>query len=149
MLILRSLQMLAANLNAHVQCALRLAPLDVVMALALVVMTAFVAAALFVTVLQAFGLVAACVSCAGMFGLIAVVVAAHRRRVRRDLEDQRALAVRSRVTDPVAVAAAVELARAIGMKRLLPLLALGGIAAVIAARWTPSDRREPGGRERA
>jgi len=143
-LIFRLLQMLSANLQAGARRALRSASLNLVMVASLIAMIAFVAAALFVAVREAFGAVAACIACAALFGLIAVIASVCLDRMQQSLKTHRVAAPKSAtvsaMSDPVVVAAGIELARAAGFRRLLPLLALAGVAAAVAARWAPRNR---------
>lgn len=111
--------------------ALRQASLISAVALALVIAGGFLCAAAFVVVLEHYGAVAACLALAGIFVLIAAIAAATYTVRKRQLEArarrQRARTARL-LADPVVVATGLEIVRAIGLKRLIPLLAIGGVA---------------------
>jgi L-asparagine transporter-like permease len=146
---LKPLQALMAHLQASGRHVVRSASLNAVMVVSVVVMLSFVIAALFIALQQAFGAIMACMVCAVLFGLIAVAIAIAMDRMQKRFELQRAAMQRpaAAMGNPMTVAAGIELARAVGAKRLLPLLALAGLAAVVAAQWGPRDRAAE--RERA
>ena len=117
----------------------------------------FFCAAGFVIALQRYGLVEACLAGAGVFlvatiallGTYAIYVA-HRRRsapARAALEPPPL----SALADPRVILAALQIVQAIGFKRLLPILAIGGAAFALASRPASEGRRaarEPAGANR-
>jgi hypothetical protein len=126
--------------------ALRLTSLAAAMALALFITTSFLCAAAFVFVLERYGLVQACLAGAGVF-FVVTVIAAGCYMVRKNQVEARAAeraksAVHSALADPVVVAAGLQLVRAIGIKKLIPLLAVGGLALGLLAnhRNTSGDQ---------
>jgi Na+/H+ antiporter NhaC len=99
-----------------------------------------------VFVLQNYGLIEACLAGAAIFFLIAVIAVAIYA-IRRNAMKKRA-AQKTRATaqnflaDPMVVAAGLQLARAVGIKKLIPILAIGGLAlGLLAGR---RDRDETG-----
>ncbi len=102
------------------------------MALTIFVTILFLCAAAFVYVLQTYGLVQACLSGAGVFFVVTLVVAmsltARKKRVRAQAAENRKSAMQSALSDPMLVATGIQLIRAIGIKRLVPILAIGGLA---------------------
>ena len=119
--------------------ALRLTSLAAAMALALFVTLAFLCAAAFVYVLQNFGLIEACLTGAGVFFIAALIVAsiymvrkdrieARAARAAERAADNAKSAMHSALADPVMVAVGLQVIRAIGIKKLIPILAVGGIA---------------------
>src|ERR1700730_18461962 len=112
--------------------ALRLTSLAAVMAFALFVTISFLCAAAFVYVLQTYGLIQACLAGAGVFlfvGLIAAVFYVVRKnRVRARAKEAPKSAVQTALADPMLVATGIQIVRAIGIKRLIPILAVGGLA---------------------
>ena len=110
---------------------LRQASLISVMALALVVAAGFLCAAAFVGVLESYGPVVACLVLAGIFIVIAII-AGVAYAVRKRQEEERARRQRARaanlLADPLVFTTGLQIARSIGLKRLLPLLAIGGVA---------------------
>jgi hypothetical protein len=119
--------------------ALRLTSLAAAAAFALLVTTSFLCAALFVFVLQKYGPVEACLAGAGVF-LVVTMIAAACYRVRQNQIRARAeqaareaarsakSAAQSMLADPMLLAAGLQLVRAIGVKKLIPILAIGGLA---------------------
>jgi hypothetical protein len=115
--------------------ALRLTSLAAAAALALLVTTSFLCAALFVFVLQKYGLIEACLTGAGVFFMVTLIAAgcyvARKNKVEaraaRAAETAKS-AAHSALADPMLVAAGIQVIRAIGIKKLIPILAIGGLA---------------------
>lgn len=124
--------------------ALRLTSLAGVAALALLVAISFLCAAAFVYVMQNYGPVQACLTGAAVF-LVVTLIATGCYMVRKNNAKARAAeaaksAARSPLADPVLIAAGLQLIRAVGVKRLIPLLAVGGLAlGILASRSASSD----------
>jgi hypothetical protein len=110
----------------------RLASVAVVAVVAGSITIVFLCAAAFVFVLQNYGLIEACLAGAAIFFLIAVIAVAIYA-IRRNAMKKRA-AQKTRATaqnflaDPMVVAAGLQLARTVGIKKLIPILAIGGLA---------------------
>ena len=128
--------------------ALRLTSLAVAMAVALFVTISFLCAAAFVYVLQNFGLIEACLTGAGVFFIAALIVASIYM-VRKNRIEARAAraaehaksAVHTALADPMLVAAGLQVIRAIGIKKLIPILAVGGLAlGLLASRNAQPDQ---------
>ena len=127
--------------------ALRLTSLAAVMALALFVTISFLCAAAFVYVLQTYGLIQACLTGAGIFLLVALIAAigyvVRKNRVKARAAATAKSAVHSALADPMLVATGIQLVRAIGIKKLIPILAVGGLAlGLLASRNTQTDEAE-------
>ncbi|MGH6703318.1 MAG: hypothetical protein ACREC2_13820 [Bradyrhizobium sp.] len=124
--------------------ALRLTSLAGIAMLALLITTSFLCAAAFVYVLQNYGPVQACLTGAAVF-FVVTLIAAGCYRVRKNRAKARAAeaaksAAHSPLADPMLIATGLQLVRAIGLKKLIPLLALGGLAlGMLASRNAPSD----------
>jgi hypothetical protein len=128
--------------------ALRLTSLAAAAALALFITTSFICAAAFVLVLQKYGLVQACLAGAGIFFVVTLIAAAIYM-VRKNAVEARAAraaeqaksAVHTALADPMLVAAGIQVIRAIGVKKLIPILAVGGLAlGLLANRNTSTDQ---------
>jgi hypothetical protein len=128
--------------------ALRLTSLAAAAALALFITTSFICAAAFVLVLQKYGLVQACLAGAGIFFVVTLIAAASYM-VRKNAVEARAAraaeqaksAVHTALADPMLVAAGIQVIRAIGVKKLIPILAVGGLAlGLLANRNTSTDQ---------
>jgi len=112
--------------------ALRLTSLAAAAAIALLVTTAFLCAAAFVYVQQNYGTVEACLTGAAIFFVVALIAAgwyvARKRQAKARAERAAKSAAHSMLADPMVVAAGIQVVRAIGVKRLIPILAVGGLA---------------------
>ena len=124
--------------------ALRLTSLAAAVAVALFVMLSFLCAAAFVYVLQTYGLIQACLTGAGIFLVVALIAAAfylvRRNRAQARAAETAKSAVHTALADPMLVAAGIQVIRAIGVKKLIPILAVGGLAlGLLASRHAPTD----------
>jgi hypothetical protein len=124
--------------------ALRLTSLAAAAALALLVTTAFLCAAAFVYVLQHYGPVQACLTGAVIFFAVTLIAAGCyllRKRAIEARAKERAKSAPSMLADPMVVAAGLQLVRSIGVKRLIPILAVGGLAlGFLASRGAAADQ---------
>ena len=119
--------------------ALRLTSMAAAAAFALLITTSFLCAALFVYVLQKYGPIEACLAGAGVFFLVTLIAAVcymvRRNQIRARAEQAAREAARSAksaasnmLADPMLLAAGLQVVRAIGVKKLIPILAVGGLA---------------------
>jgi hypothetical protein len=112
--------------------ALRLTSLAAAAAVALVVTIGFLSAAAFVFVLQKYGPVQACLAGAAIFFVVTLIVAGcyvvRRNQIKARAEAREQSAARTMLADPMVLAAGLQIVRAIGIKRLIPILAVGGLA---------------------
>jgi hypothetical protein len=125
--------------------ALRLTSLAVLVAIALFITVSFLCAAGFVYVLQTYGPIAACLTGAAIFLLVALISAAiyvaRKNRARARAAEATKSALHSALSDPMLVSAGIQLIRAVGVKRLIPILALGGLAlGLLASRGASTDQ---------
>jgi hypothetical protein len=114
---------------------LRLTSLAAAAAVALFVTTAFLCAAAFVFVLEKYGPVQACLTGAAIFFVVTMIAAGCYMVRKKQIEaraEQAAKAAKSTaqtvLADPMLVAAGIQVVRAIGIKKLIPILAVGGLA---------------------
>src|SRR5450631_692199 len=111
--------------------ALRLTSLAAV-AFALLVTTSFLCAAAFVFVLEKYGLIQACLTGAGIFFVVTLIAAGcymvRKKQVKARVEETTKSAMQTALADPMLVAAGIQVIRAIGIKKLIPILAVGGLA---------------------
>jgi hypothetical protein len=123
--------------------ALRQASLISAVALALFITAGFLCAAAFVFVLENYGAVAACLAGAGIFLIVAAIAAAIyavRKRQIAARARQRARTMAHLFADPMVIATGLQIVRAVGVKRLIPLIAIGGVAlGFLATRSTARD----------
>ena len=115
--------------------ALRLTSLAMAAAMALLVTTAFLCAAAFVFVLQNYGPVQACLTGAAIFFVVAMIAAGCYMMRKRQIEARAEEIARTAkstahtvLSDPMLVTAGIQIIRAVGVKRLIPILAVGGLA---------------------
>jgi hypothetical protein len=79
-----------------------------------------------------------------MFFVVTLIAAGcyvmRKRQVKARAAAPAKSAVQSALADPMLVAAGIQVFRSIGIKRLIPILAVGGLAlGLLASRNTPSD----------
>jgi hypothetical protein len=126
--------------------ALRMTYLATAAAVALFVTTSFLCAAAFVAVLQKYGPIEACLAGAGMFFVVTLIAAGsymeRKRRVKVRAAETAKSAVHAALADPMLVAAGIQIVRAIGIKKLIPILAIGGVALglLAASRRNATDQ---------
>jgi uncharacterized membrane protein YiaA len=112
--------------------ALRLTSLAAAAAVALLVTTSFLCAAAFVFVLQKYGPVEACLTGAGIFFVVTMIAAVsymvRKKQIETRVKETAKSAAQTMLADPMLVAAGIQVVRAIGVKKLIPILAVGGLA---------------------
>jgi hypothetical protein len=121
--------------------ALRLTSLAAAVALALFIAISFLCAGAFVYMLQRYGPIEACLTGAGIFLVVAMVAAGgymmRKNRVKARAVETAKSAVHTALADPMLVAVGIQVIRAIGVKKLIPILAVGGLAlGLLASRNT-------------
>ena len=124
--------------------ALRLTSLAAAAALALGITISFLCAAAFVYVLRQYGLIEACLAGAGVFFIVTLIAIGsymvRKRQVKARAAETAKSTLHTAMADPMLVAAGIQIVRAIGVKRLIPLLAVGGLAlGFLASRNASSD----------
>jgi hypothetical protein len=112
--------------------ALRMTYLAAAAAVALFVTTSFLCAAAFVAVLQKYGPIEACLAGAGVFFVVTLIAAGsymeRKRRVKVRAAETAKSTLHTALADPMLVAAGIQIVRAIGIKKLVPIIAIGGVA---------------------
>jgi hypothetical protein len=125
--------------------ALRLTSLAAVAALALLITTSFLCAAAFVFVFQKYGLIEACLTGAGIFFVVTLVAAVSYMVRRRSAKVRAEQAAKSTahipLADPMLVAAGIQIVRGIGIKKLIPILVVGGLALGFLAGRSDDDKQ--------
>ena len=127
--------------------ALRLTSLAAAAAVALFVTISFLCAAAFVFVLQNYGLIEACLTGAAVFFVVTLIAAGcyllRKRRIKVRAKETAKSAVQSALADPMLVAAGIQVIRAIGIKKLIPILAVGGLALGFLASRSGAEDQTP------
>jgi hypothetical protein len=120
------------NIRDTTRTALRLTSLAAAAGVALFITLSFLCAAAFVVVLDRYGLVQACLAGAAVFFAVTLIAAGSYMAGKKQAEESTKAATKSAVhtalADPMVVAAGLQLIRSVGIKRLIPLLAVGGLA---------------------
>jgi hypothetical protein len=138
-------QRMIDNFKESTGTALQLTSLATAVALCLFITTSFLCAAAFVFVLQRYGLIEACLTGAAVFFVVTVIAAGcymvRKNQVKARAEETAKSAAQTALSDPMLVAAGIQVIRAIGIKRLIPILAVGGLAlGFLASRNSASDQ---------
>jgi hypothetical protein len=128
--------------------AMRLSSLAAIATAALFIALSFACAAAFVAVLDVYGLVDACLAGAAIFLIAALIVLAIYMVQRRQAEARAAARAKAAahplLADPMLVATGLQIVRAIGVKRLIPVLAVGGLAlGLMAGRNSHANDQAP------
>jgi len=144
-------QRIIDGISASTGTTVRLTSLAAGAALALFITTGFLCAAAFIAVLEKYGPVPACLAGAGVFFLLTLAAAATywgykramQKRARIAAERAAKSAAQSMLADPMLIATGLQVVRAIGIKRLVPILAVAGVAlGIVASRAGVSSREE-------
>jgi len=125
--------------------ALRQTSLAAMAAIALFITTAFLCAAAFIAVLNRYGPVEACFAGAAIFFVVTLLAAGTYLLRKRQIEARAAArakaAAGSMLADPALLVTGIQIVRALGVKRLVPILAIGGLAlGLLAGRRQASDQ---------
>src|ERR1700716_3122438 len=127
--------------------ALRLTSLAAAAAVALFITTSFLCAAAFVFVLQRYGLIEACLTGAAVFFIVTLIAAGCFMVAQNTIEarpkETAKSAGQTALADPMLVAAGIQVIRAIGVKKLIPILAVGGLALGLLASRNSSPDETP------
>ena len=124
---------------------LRLTSLAAAAGVALFITISFLCAAAFVVVLQSYGLVQACLAGAAVFFVVTLIAAgvyiARKKQGEARAKAAAKSAMHTALADPMVIAAGLQVIRAVGIKRLIPLLAIGGLAlGFLASRQNVGDQ---------
>jgi hypothetical protein len=126
---------------------LRMTSLAVAAAFGLFITTCFLCAAAFLAVLEKYGPIQACLAGAAVFLLATLIPAGsymtRKRQLRLRAERAAKAAANSPMFDPAMVAVGIQVVRAIGVKRLVPILAIGGVALGLLAARGQAQAEEP------
>ena len=125
----------------------RLTSLAAAAAFALFITTAFLCAAAFMFVLEKYGPIEACLAGAAVFLVVALLSAGsymvRKHQIKVKAEQEAKSAAHSLLADPAMVAIGFQIVRAIGIKRLVPLLAVAGVAVGLLAARGHAQAEEP------
>jgi len=142
-------QRIIDDIKLSIGTGVRQTSLAAMAAVALFITTSFLCAAAFVAVLNRYGLIEACLAGAGLFFIVTLIAAGtymvrKRQAERRVKEHAKSAAAHAMLADPMVMAAGLQVVRAIGLKRLIPILAVGGLAlGVLAGRNSAAGDQAP------
>jgi hypothetical protein len=124
--------------------AVRLTSLAAMVAIALFITVSFLCAAAFVYVLRTYGPVEACLAGAVIFFVVTLIAGAlyiaRKNRAQARAAEAAKSTLHTALSDPMLVAAGIQVIRAIGVKKLIPILAVGGLAlGLLASRSASTD----------
>jgi prepilin signal peptidase PulO-like enzyme (type II secretory pathway) len=130
-------QRMIDDIKDSVGNAMRMTYLVAAAAVALFITTSFLCAAAFIAVLHKYGPVAACLCAAALFFVVALIAAgcylANKRQAKARAAKAAKSAMHSPLADPMMITAGLQIVRAIGIKRLIPILAIAGVALGVMA----------------
>lgn len=140
------------DFKSETSIVVRLSAFATAAGVALAIATGFLCAALFVLIYRDQGAIIACLAGAALFFVVTLISAtcywSIRRSRRKAAEEAKAaarLTARTLLNDPATLAIALQLTRMIGVKRLLPLLAIGGLAfGIYAAKGEHTSQSDSG-----
>ena len=125
----------------------RLTSLAVAAAFALFITTAFLCAAAFMFVLEKYGPIEACLAGAAVFLVVALLSAGsymvRKHQLKVKAEQEAKSAAHSLLADPAMMAIGLQVVRAVGIKRLVPILTIGGVALGLLAARGHAQAEEP------
>jgi len=141
-------QRIIDDVKLSVGTGLRQTSLAAMAAVALFITTSFLCAAAFVAVLDPYGLIEACLAGAGLFFIVTLIAAGtylmRKRQIERQAKARAKSTAQAMLADPMVVAAGLQVVRAIGVKRLVPILAVGGLAlGLLAGRNSAAGDQAP------
>lgn len=131
------LQRYVDDLKNSTGATLRMTSLAALAGLALFVTLSFVCAAIFVAVMQRYGAIEACLTLAVVFLIISLAIGgvyiSKKRRAKAPAiaaahRAARETAASAPMIDPMVLATALPIVRAIGLTKLIPILAIAGVA---------------------
>ncbi len=139
------LQRLIDDIRTSAGTAVRQTSLAAIAAICLLITTAFLCAAAFIAVLNRYGPVEACFAGAAIFFVCTLIAAGIYMVRKRQIEARAAArakaAAHSLLADPALLATGIQLVRLVGVKRLVPILAIGGLAlGLMASRSHAGDQ---------
>lgn len=131
--------------------ALRQTSLAAMAAGALLVATSFLCAAAFIAVLNHYGPIEACFAGAGIFFIVTLIAAGSYMVRKRQIEARAAerakaaakAATSSLLSDPALLVTGIQIVRALGVKRLIPILAVGGLALGLMVSRNQAGDQQP------
>ena len=96
---------------------------------------------------EKYGPVAACFTGAAIFFVVTLIAAGsymlRKRQIKQRAQTAAKSAAQTMLADPMVVAAGLQLIRTIGIKKLIPLLAVGGLALGLMANRSHATDQAP------
>lgn len=139
------LQRVIDDIKVSTGTAVRQTSLAAMAAICLFITTAFLCAAAFIAVLNRYGPVEACFAGAAIFFVVTLIAACtylvRKRQIEARAAERAKAAASSLLADPALIVTGIQIVRALGVKRLLPILAVGGLAlGLMAGRSSANDQ---------
>lgn len=140
------LQRMIDDLKDSTGSVLRMTTIALAAVVALFITTGFLCAAAFIVTMNKYGVVHACLAGAAVYGVLTFIAAgiyisrkANAKKLSPPVEKTKS-ALQTALADPVMLATGLQIARTIGIKRLIPILAIGGIALGVFASRGSSEK---------
>lgn len=141
------LQRFIDDIRTSAGTAVRQTSLAAIAAICLFITTAFLCAAAFIAVLDYYGPVYACFAGAAVFFVCTLIAAGvymmRKRQIEARATARAKAAAHSLLADPALLATGIQLVRLVGVKRLVPILAIGGLALGLMASRSPASDQTP------
>jgi len=139
------LQRFIDDVRTSTGTAVRQTSLAAMAAICLFITIAFLCAAAFIAILDRYGPVEACFAGAAIFFICtliaAVIYLVRKRQIEARVAARTKAAANSLLADPALLATGIQLVRLVGVKRMVPILAIGGLAlGLMAARSQAGDQ---------
>lgn len=138
-------QRIIDDVRASTGTALQQTSLAAMAAICLFIATALLCAAAFVAVLNRYGPIEACFTGAAIFFVMTLVATGIYLLRKRQIEARAAARAKAATTsllaDPALIVTGIQIVRALGVKRLIPILAVSGLAlGLMASRSHAGDQ---------
>jgi|SRR5579872_632813 hypothetical protein len=132
--------------RASLQASVRTSFVALAIAGAALIALTFLCAAGFLFILDRYGAIDACLTFACIFVVVVIALlvwyAVLKRRARKPKAVAKS-AIQTAIADPMVVAAGLQLVRSIGVKKLIPIIAIGGVALGLMANAPSRRKRNP------
>lgn len=141
------LQRLIDDIRQSTGSALRMTATAVAAMAAMFIATGFLCAAAFIAVMQKYGAIYACLAGAAVYGVLTFAAGVYLSRKPRARKgpppaEKPKSPLQTALSDPMVLATGLQIVRSVGLKRLIPILAIGGVALGVMASKAGGERSD-------